>query len=643
MTAPAELDRLYQLLPALYRISDDEQDLVLQALLRLINSQSDQVRSDIRQLWDDFFIETCQRWVVPYIGDLVGNIPLHDADGADAATTAQELFPDLRRPDLAPANPVHIRADVANTIHYRRRKGTPAMLEELAHDVTGWDARVVEFFTMLGWNQHLEHLRPDAYGCADLRSVERCTRIDGPWDSAPHTVDVRAISQFEGWYGIPNIGFFLWRLRARPHTQVQARQIGQQPWRFTFNPLGQDTPLYARGNPQPDRRRIEPTVAAPIRPAAFGADLRSGPGGASAYYGEDGGDRIVVYLDKTAIPADQIACANLGDWMSFPRPDTGPIRIDVSRGRLILPKDRTGTVLVSYCDGFSGDLGGGQYTRGKWRSKTPPTATVAGGGAVLENAITTALAGDSPATPVIEIADNLTYHLDGPIDLKGHHLTIQAADQKNPHVLVTSPASALNLAGAGASLTLNGLLFEGGLNITGDLHLLRLLHCTLVPGRSVLPNPTVRPHGTSVHVAATDSAGTPINAKLQVQLSFSVVGAMRVPSTAVRLWVLDSIVDGVTDADTPKGVAIGDPGGRGGPPGHIERSTILGAAQFSDLDLASESIFAGQVFVRRRQSGCVRFSYIGKPPTGRADSCRWTVSGLGPDTANLGNKTLDAI
>ena len=33
------------------------------------------------------------------------------------------------------------------------------MLEELARDVTGWAAHVVEFFELLMWNQNLNHLR----------------------------------------------------------------------------------------------------------------------------------------------------------------------------------------------------------------------------------------------------------------------------------------------------------------------------------------------------------------------------------------------------------------------------------------------------------------------------------------------------
>jgi hypothetical protein len=131
-------DRLYALLPEMYRDADAGQGFPLRALLRLIGGQVELVRGDIQQLWDNFFAETCQQWAIPYIGDLVSNKALHDIDLAPDATTAESLFTDLAGPNLRPISPVRTRADVAKTIYYRRRKGTAAMLEELAGDVTGW-------------------------------------------------------------------------------------------------------------------------------------------------------------------------------------------------------------------------------------------------------------------------------------------------------------------------------------------------------------------------------------------------------------------------------------------------------------------------------------------------------------------------
>jgi len=637
VTTPVEPDRLYDLLPGLYRISDVEQGLALQALLRPITGQADAMRDDIAQLWDDFFIETCQRWVVPYIGDLVGNHPLHDLDGSAAAATAEELFTDLQGPGLAPPNPIRIRADVAKTIAYRRRKGTPAMLEALARDVTGWPARVVEFFALLSWNQHLEHRRPDCHGCPDLRSVDLCDRVGGPWDTATHTIDVRAIAGYEGWYGIPNIGFFLWRLRARPHTKVQPRQIGSGAWRFTFSPLGNDTVLFCGGRASADgfARSTEPSVPAPIRPAAFFTDLAGLQGGAdtSEYYGQSGDNRVVVYLDNAPVLASDVMCANLEAWSTIARPTGNKVLVDVARGRLALSSERTGKPTVSYCDGFAAELGGGQYGREKWLAATPPTDVVQGGGNALQAVISAAT---GPA-PVIQINDNLTYELSSPISLApGQHLTIQAHDGTNPHVLV--PSGELVVAGGGpdTSLTLNGLLVEGGVRIDAELRALRVLHCTLVPGRSVLQEKAGRPSGPSVVVTGAETA------RLEVQIAFSIVGALRIPEEATRLWVLDSIVDGVETVDAPKGVAIGD-GATSGPPAHIERSTIFGATHVFDLELGSESLFTGLVTVNRREPGCVRFSYVFTPPAGLSKSCKFTVSGLNLDTTNLGAKPLDEI
>ncbi len=86
------------------------------------------------------------------------------------------------------------------------------MLEEMARDVTGWGAHVVEFFQLLGWTQNLNHLRytraenpepasppsVDCVGTVNLRSRDVLDRRDGAFDIISHTVDVRPISDDEG-------------------------------------------------------------------------------------------------------------------------------------------------------------------------------------------------------------------------------------------------------------------------------------------------------------------------------------------------------------------------------------------------------------------------------------------------------------
>ncbi len=609
-------DRLYELLPALYQIADADRAGQLRALLRLITRQADALKDDTQQLWDDFFIETCQRWVIPYIGDLVGNNPLHDLDLTAAAATAQALFADLTGPDLKPPGAIRTRADVAKTIYYRRRKGTPPMLEELARDVTGWGAHVVEFFTLLDWNQHLEHLRLDAPGCPELRHVDVGDRVGGPWDTTAHTVDVRRINEWDGWYNIPNIGFFLWRLGSYRLTEITPRAIGGTTWRLNFSPLGQDIPLFSAGRREPGESRMatELTVETPIRAAAFFVEPPQPndppPPPNTEYYDDplttEGS--LVVLSGGVPVPLADVRCMNLGGWSAFAQPAGTTIGIDVTRGRLAIPTGRAGeTITVSYFYGFSSPMGGGEYDRAKWIVPLPAPILVNGGGVALDNAIAA-----RPAAPrtVVQVTDDATYDLATDITLAAQEsLTIQAANGARPHLRLANGSIAILTAGPGAALTLGGLLVEGGFRVQGDLDTLRLLHTTLVPGRSVEQEAVAPPTGPSL-VVSPGPAGAPINTRLEVQIAFSIVGALRIPSHVTKLTLLDSIVDGILAAGGPLVAAISDAAGTSGPPAHIERSTVLGTSRFLKLELASESIFTGDVRVDQRQQGCVRFSFV---------------------------------
>ncbi len=126
-------DKLWNLLPAVYRALDTDQfntNGPLRELVNRIGAQAAVLRRSIDRMWEDQSIETCDDWVIPYIGD-------------------------LWRPTWSPTStPRGQRLDVAKTIYYRRRKGTLAILEEIAADITGWNAKVVEFFRRLGRTRH---------------------------------------------------------------------------------------------------------------------------------------------------------------------------------------------------------------------------------------------------------------------------------------------------------------------------------------------------------------------------------------------------------------------------------------------------------------------------------------------------------
>jgi hypothetical protein len=72
-----ERERLYDLLPAIYRIRDAEEGEVLRALLSVIEEEMQALEQDIARLYEDLFIETCDEWVIPYIGDLLGVHDVH--------------------------------------------------------------------------------------------------------------------------------------------------------------------------------------------------------------------------------------------------------------------------------------------------------------------------------------------------------------------------------------------------------------------------------------------------------------------------------------------------------------------------------------------------------------------------------------
>jgi len=121
-------DRLYELLPAVHRLRDADRGYPLRALLQVISEQVNIVDADLAQLYENWFVETCQDWVVPYIGDLVGYTPLFEVGEPSGAQKARVL---TRERILIP------RREVANTVRFRRRKGTIAVLKSWRRRLRG--------------------------------------------------------------------------------------------------------------------------------------------------------------------------------------------------------------------------------------------------------------------------------------------------------------------------------------------------------------------------------------------------------------------------------------------------------------------------------------------------------------------------
>jgi hypothetical protein len=200
---------LNERLPEIYRIRDAEQTPPgqLAALLAAVEGAFGALHENIEALYQDLFIDTCDDWVVPYLADLLGTSHLK-------------------------GDPRTLRADVADTIALRRRKGTLGAIERLAADLTGWPCRAVELFPGLAWSQHLNHQRPDAGGAppygggattrftvprggtVPLRDPAMLSLLSTPFDPFAHTADVKRADDGAVHYNLPNLAVYLWRLTA---------------------------------------------------------------------------------------------------------------------------------------------------------------------------------------------------------------------------------------------------------------------------------------------------------------------------------------------------------------------------------------------------------------------------------------------
>ncbi|HEX6711530.1 MAG TPA: hypothetical protein VF068_14460, partial [Rubrobacter sp.] len=123
-----------------------------------------------------------------------------------------------------------------------------------------------------------------------------------------------------------------------------------------------------------------------------------------------------------------------------------------------------------------------------------------------------------------------------------------------------------------------------------------IVHCTLVPGIGLKPDgePDQGPE-PSLRVEAENA---------EVEIDRCILGGMRV-EVGSEARITDSIID-ATDTGNVAYAAGNGPGGRL----HIRNSTVIGSVNTDVLELGSNTIFLGRVNARRKQEGCVRFSFL---------------------------------
>lgn len=618
--AEKSLDRLYNLLPAVYRRRDAEQGYPLRALLQVIAEQVNVIEDDMDQLYDDWFIETCQDWVVPYIGDLVGYRPVSAAGlPGDADTAAGRQLNRMLLP----------RTEIANTIRFRRRKGTLALIELLARDVGGWDgSRAVAFADLVAHTQTLNSPLPGG-GTVSLTDARVLEDIDGPFDTVAHTVDVRRIDSpyTRGRYNLPSVGLFVWRLNAYSVTQTEARRQDDMGTLFTFSILGNNAPLFTRPDSQADPTAIATRlhVPAPITRTSLDRDL-------DRYYGQ--GRSLVIWTEnresgeRRPLPMERIVVADLSDDTARPVGDN--VAVDPELGRIAIARDTLREfeqLWVSYHYGFSDDLGGGEYER---PIHTPP-------GAVIYRVVRNpqdpdlefaTLAGalrrwrmDRPCNAVIEFVESRFHNVASTRINLGTNQTLQirAAAGARPVLRVlddgASNLDAVYISGVadeaenitnGSEITLDGLLILGrSVRLGGTLAQATIRHCTLLPGWE-LDKDCYPQHRNEPSLVLTDTTAA-------VDIQHTILGTIRVDQNArmfdpVPLCLADSILDATEETFYALGET--DPDGLAFALLMVLRTTVIGQVRVHAIALGENTIFDGNMTVARRQVGCLRFCYV---------------------------------
>jgi hypothetical protein len=599
-------ETLYQRLPAIHRVRDAEQGYPLRELLRVIAEQQAAMAENLEQLYDDQFIETCAQWVAPYIGDLIGYRTLYG------------VAPGVASP----------RADVANTIRYRRRKGTASMLEQVARDVTGWSARAVEYFQQLGWTQYMNHQRPQASYAPDLRQSERLQWLNTAFDTVAHTAEMRCVALGGGRYNIPSIGLFLWRVRAYPLTRspvVTDTTLGGGLLQ-RFNPLGFDMPLFNTPETEEEISHLaEPiNVPQPLARRWLKAHLADCYGAGKSLVLERSG--AAPTDEPQLIPRSEICICDLSDvtdaggavigWAHQPAPGSDTVAIDPVLGRIAFGDLPATPVLASFYYGFTIAIGGGEYERTAAVMK-PPDISVQGG-APLQPALDTVQAGG-----IVEVPDSYRYLETPAITVDGGaSVTLRAGNGARP-ALIAGGDIKLDL-GPESTLILDGWLFSGG-NLTmaafadDEPRKLILRDCTLVPN-------TASPSLKVAHPFAV------------VELERCVTGPIQIAPDA-DIELRECIVD-ATEPDQAVYRATGADELVAGGAMRLESCTVIGKVHTRQLTMASDCLFVAQLaevgetwiaplWVERRQKGCVRFSYV---PRGSRTPRRYHCQ---PETGDL--------
>jgi hypothetical protein len=614
------VDRLYSLLPQEILRADAEEGQPLRALLGSMGVQAKILEDDAGRLERNWFIETCDDWVVSYIGDLVGYELV-----AGAQPPAGTLVSDQLMRVLAP------RREVGNTVRFRRRRGTARVLEEIGPAASGWLTRAVEL-------RQCSVVLPDAGlgtpGAAlpNARNLVALDEAAGPFDVQPRLADARRFnSTLTPGLGQPSaLALWVWRMKTFAVTRAPALSIDGTPFdhrtstahrtrchklqvfRYTFSPLSNPVVLVRPADSHPAANRLGRNDV--MRPVTL-LDLERdpvdvyGPDRALAVWvsGPDGG------FAQGAPPAPVVA-ADLSTWAFIP--PVGAVAVDPRLGRIVvrtadLPKPM---VEVRYHYASAAPFGGGSYHRRltpvdpgqEVHVSAQYVAGAAPGRFASVAAALEACTAQKRTVSVITIDDDGIYEGDLHLAISpGQRVEVRAAEGRRPTIRLGPNGWSIVGAPGALSLVLDGLLIAGGaLQVQGALAALVIRQSTLVPGRELdTEGRPLLPQSSSVELHEFVGA---------VSLKHSICGAIEVycadrraepPSVEIDDSVLDDAGSGCPVLAGP-GCAVA----------YIAlsatRTTFLGSMHVQSIRRVEDCLLYRAVVVAHRQRGEVRSSYV---------------------------------
>ena len=588
--------------PALRDAPDGDPDAprLLDALLDAVEAQRRLLEADIDQVWDDLFIESCADWAVPYIGALLG------------------LPPDAER------------LEVAYAIALRRRKGTPAALEDFAEILTGWTVRVLEGWQITLWAQRLGHPPPPRVASMNVADGSRF-RVGTPFERGRRSVTPG------GPWSPRAATAVLWPWQVRTYLATEAAPLSGMPTRFALHPLGAEAPLYIRPRPRrlssdvgsdAGRSRTGDELDAPVRATyrviealaadgqiAYGTNWTIAPEHplAAGSQTEDP-TLLALTVDGVAVGWDRLRFGALPPAAAAPQPPAADeVVVDVARGHVELGSSFSGPVRATWHRPVPGELGAltgdaDVDPAARVVVEVNPRAPASGNRVqtlnaafTLATALTASLdAQDSiPGRPDVEIRLLTSDRLQSPPALT-FTPTVPRWRIVAPRPQTPTLVQSLSLDLPGATVELEGFALDGDLRLGPRLECVRARHLTMNTAA-----------GREVQIAP-DAWGIGFEAR------HCILGAIRAGIAAEAICVEDSIVDargeplavcGAPSGGTPAKAAVAAVGAHA-PALRASGVTFAGRVEVEAVS-AIDCVFLDGLAVVQTQEGCLRHCHLG--------------------------------